>query len=135
MVRTYCGEALPKQHASLLRQPKPFLFSFLRDTETTGDNFDELLGHYFVIKKVDHAPSACLAHAPTQLFIFHQPEQGFGDVVNIRDIAKALLRLMKDEQLRRRMGEAGRRRVVDLFNYKVVAKKFVEIISRRLGIS
>ncbi len=42
---------------------------------------------------------------------------------------------MKDEQLRRRMGEAGRRRVVELFNYKVVAKKFVEIISRRLGIS
>jgi hypothetical protein len=32
------------------------------------------------------------------------------------------------------MGEAGRRRVVDLFDYRQVAKQFVEIISDRLGI-
>ena len=42
---------------------------------------------------------------------------------------------MQDEPLRHRMGEAGRRRVVELFDYKVVARKFVEIVSRRLGIS
>jgi hypothetical protein len=42
---------------------------------------------------------------------------------------------MQDEQLHRTMGEAGRRRMVKLFNYKVVAQKFVEIISRRLSIS
>jgi len=67
--------------------------------------------------------------------IIFDPPRVAGYRANIHDIAKALLRLMKDEQLRRRMGEAGRRRVVELFNYKVVAKKFVEIISRRLGIS
>src|SRR5260370_2741032 len=86
MVRTYCGEALPTRPASLLRWPKPFLFSFLRDTETTGDNFDELPGHDFVIKKLDRAPSPCLAHTATSLLIFHQPEKCFSDVVNTRAI-------------------------------------------------
>src|ERR1700746_3540644 len=57
MVRTYCGEALPRRLSSPARWSKPFLFSFLRDTETTGDNFDELPGHYFVIEKFDRAPS------------------------------------------------------------------------------
>jgi alpha-maltose-1-phosphate synthase len=45
------------------------------------------------------------------------------------------LRLMQDEQLHRTMGEAARQRMVKLFNYKLVAQKFVEIISRRLSIS
>jgi glycosyltransferase involved in cell wall biosynthesis len=52
----------------------------------------------------------------------------------VPDIAKYLLLLMRDSALRRRMGEAGRRRVVDLFDYRQVAKQFVEIISDRLGI-
>jgi starch synthase len=67
--------------------------------------------------------------------VIFDPPRVAGYRANISDIAKALLRLMQDEQLRRTMGEAGRRRVVKLFNYKVVAQKFVEIISRRLGIS
>jgi starch synthase len=67
--------------------------------------------------------------------IIFDPPRVAGYRANISDIAKALLRLMQDEQLRRTMGEAGRRRVVKLFNYKVVAQKFVEIISRRLSIS
>ena len=50
------------------------------------------------------------------------------------DIAKYLLRLMKDSALRRRMGEAGRKHVVELFDYRQVAKRFVEIVSDRLGI-
>jgi glycosyltransferase involved in cell wall biosynthesis len=53
---------------------------------------------------------------------------------SVPDIAKYLLLLMRDSALRRRMGEAGRRRVVDLFDYRQVAKQFVEIISDRLGI-
>jgi hypothetical protein len=32
------------------------------------------------------------------------------------------------------MGEAGRRRVVNLFDYRQVARQFMEIISDRLGI-
>jgi starch synthase len=41
---------------------------------------------------------------------------------------------MKDSALRRRMGEAGRKRVVELFDYRQVARQFVEIVSDRLGI-
>jgi len=53
---------------------------------------------------------------------------------SVPDIAKYLRLLMWDSALRQRMGEAGRRRVVDLFDYRQVAKQFVEIISDRLGI-
>jgi glycosyltransferase involved in cell wall biosynthesis len=53
---------------------------------------------------------------------------------NVQDIAKYLLMLMNDEALRNRMGNAGRERVVENFDYRVVAKKFVQIISEKLGI-
>jgi len=52
----------------------------------------------------------------------------------VPDIAKYLLRLMQDSALRQKMGEAGRKRVVELFDYRQVARKFVEIVSDRLGI-
>jgi hypothetical protein len=32
------------------------------------------------------------------------------------------------------MGEAGRKHVTELFDYRQVAKRFVEIVSDRLGI-
>jgi len=53
---------------------------------------------------------------------------------SVPDIAKYLLRLMKDSALRQHMGEAGRKRVVKLFDYRQVARQFVEIVSDRLGI-
>jgi glycosyltransferase involved in cell wall biosynthesis len=53
---------------------------------------------------------------------------------SVPDIAKYLLRLMKDSELRQRMGLAGRKRVVELFDYRQVAKRFVKIMSDRLGI-
>jgi glycosyltransferase involved in cell wall biosynthesis len=53
---------------------------------------------------------------------------------SVPDIAKYLLLLMRDSALRQRMGEAGRKRVVDLFDYRQVARQFVEIVSERLGI-
>jgi hypothetical protein len=68
----------------------------LRDTETTGDNLDELPGHYSVIKKLDHPPSACLAHTAAQLLIVHQPEQGLSDVVDIRAITCYTRRIESD---------------------------------------
>jgi glycosyltransferase involved in cell wall biosynthesis len=52
---------------------------------------------------------------------------------SVPDIAKYLLRLMKDGTLRERMGLAGRKRVVELFDYRQVARQFVEIVSDRLG--
>jgi len=53
---------------------------------------------------------------------------------DVQDIAQYLLRLMKDAPLREKMGLAGRARVEKLFNYRVVAKQFVKIITDRLGI-
>ena len=50
------------------------------------------------------------------------------------DIARYLLMLMQESSLRQRMGEAGRKRVVGLFGYRQVARRFVEIVSGRLGI-
>jgi starch synthase len=54
---------------------------------------------------------------------------------SIHDIAGYLLKLMKDPELRKTMGMAGRERVVKHYDYRVVAKKFVEIVQDRLGIS
>lgn len=53
---------------------------------------------------------------------------------DVQDIAKYLLRLMKDSELRESMGKAGRERVVEHFDYRVVAKKFVQIVNDKLGI-
>jgi starch synthase len=54
---------------------------------------------------------------------------------NVHDIAKYLLILMKDESLREKMGKAGRVRVVEHFDYRIVARRFVQIINDALGIN
>ena len=54
---------------------------------------------------------------------------------SVHDIAKYLMDLMTNADLRRTMGEAGRKRVVENFDYRVVAKRFVSVVSERLGIS
>ena len=54
---------------------------------------------------------------------------------NVQDIAKDLLILMNDESLRNKMGQAGRARVVANFDYRIVAKKFVEIMRDKLGLT
>jgi glycosyltransferase involved in cell wall biosynthesis len=53
---------------------------------------------------------------------------------NVHDIAKYLMILMTDAELRGKMGKAARERVVENFDYLIVAKRFVEIISEKLGI-
>lgn len=53
---------------------------------------------------------------------------------NTQDIAAYLLKLMEDENLRIKMGKAGRKRVVENFDYKVVTKKLLEILYNKLGI-
>jgi len=54
---------------------------------------------------------------------------------SVNDIANYLMDLMEDAGLRERMGKEGRKRVVEKFDYRVIAKRFVEIVSERLGIS
>lgn len=53
---------------------------------------------------------------------------------NVQDIGKYLMILMTDASLREKMGKAARERVVENFDYRVVAKRFVEIINDKLGI-
>ena len=53
---------------------------------------------------------------------------------NVQDIAKYLLQLMNDPELRQNMGEAAREHVVNNFDYRIVAKRFVQIIQNKLGI-
>jgi starch synthase len=54
---------------------------------------------------------------------------------SVHDIANYLMDLMQKPELREKMGKEGRQRVVEHFDYRVIAKKFVEITSRRLDIS
>jgi glycosyltransferase involved in cell wall biosynthesis len=53
---------------------------------------------------------------------------------SVHEIANYLMELMSDAQLRHRMGAAAREHVVAHFDYRVVARKFVDLMSQRLGI-
>lgn len=53
---------------------------------------------------------------------------------SVHDIAKYLTDLMTDAPLREKMGKEGRNRVVENFDYRVVAKRFVQIMNEKLGI-
>jgi len=53
---------------------------------------------------------------------------------SVDDIAKYLMELMTNPELCEKMGKAGRERVVANFDYRVVAKRFVQIINEKLGI-
>ena len=67
-------------------------------------------------------------------FVFKRPRT-VDYRASVNDIANYLMDLMQDAALREKMGKEGRRRVVENFDYRVIAKKFVEIISKRLDIS
>ena len=54
---------------------------------------------------------------------------------SVHDIANYLKELMSDSVLRQKMGSAARKRVVEKFDYRVVARKFLDILSTRLGIT
>ncbi|MGE5294305.1 MAG: glycosyltransferase, partial [Solirubrobacterales bacterium] len=54
---------------------------------------------------------------------------------SIHDIADYLLELMRNAELRTRMGEAGRKRAVENYSFRVIAKRFVQIIGERFGLS
>ena len=53
---------------------------------------------------------------------------------SVHDIANYLMDLMTDKPLREKMGKAARERVVENFDYRVVAKRFVHIMNEKLGI-
>ena len=54
---------------------------------------------------------------------------------SVHDIADYLMELMQNAELRRKMGEAGRKRVVENYHYRAVARRFVETVAGKLGIT
>jgi len=54
---------------------------------------------------------------------------------SVHDIANYMMDLMSDSTLRKKMGIAARKRVVERFDYRVVARKFIDILTTRLGVS
>ncbi len=67
-------------------------------------------------------------------FVFKRPRT-VDYRASVHDIANYLMDLMKDKELREKMGQEGRKRIVENFDYRVIAQRFIEIVSRRLGIS
>ena len=54
---------------------------------------------------------------------------------SVHDIANYLMDLMQKAELRKKMGEQGRKRALENYDYRVIAKRFVELASEKLGIS
>lgn len=54
---------------------------------------------------------------------------------DVGDLRQYFEVLMRDPGLRQRLGEAARKRVVEHFDYRLVARRFVEIVNKRLGIN
>ena len=54
---------------------------------------------------------------------------------SVQDISTYLLELMADPELRKKMGQAARKRVIERFDYRVVTRRFIDLINQRLGIS
>ncbi|MDO9529803.1 MAG: glycosyltransferase family 4 protein [Syntrophales bacterium] len=73
-------------------------------------------------------------HEPGHKVVFKSPRT-IDYRASVHDIANYLMDLMTNKELREKMGKAGRKRAVELFDYRVVARKFIEIVGRRLGIS
>jgi glycosyltransferase involved in cell wall biosynthesis len=53
---------------------------------------------------------------------------------DVQDIAKHLLSLMQDKTLREKMGQNARARVIENFDYRVVARRFLQILEDKLGL-
>jgi starch synthase len=54
---------------------------------------------------------------------------------SVHDIANYLMDLMQNADLRKKMGEAGRKRALENYDYRIIAKRFVKLVSEKLGIS
>ena len=54
---------------------------------------------------------------------------------SVHDIANYLMTLMENAELRKEMGQAARKHVVENYDYRVIAKRLIELVSEKLGIS
>jgi starch synthase len=99
-----------------------------------------------------HGETALLANVATEVWVKEAivgVDQGFDSSrrivfenpraadyrASVYDISEHLLALMNDRGLRERLGKAARVRVREKFDYRVVAKQFVDYVSHHLGVS
>jgi glycosyltransferase involved in cell wall biosynthesis len=97
-----------------------------------------------------HGETALLADVASEVWIKEAlvgPDQGFDSSrrivfphsraadyrASVHNIAEHLLTLMNDGALRKKMGETARRRVVENYDYRVVARRFVEATEKAFG--
>ena len=84
-----------------------------------------------VVNEVTLGPES--GYAPNHKVHFDEPRT-VDYRASIPEIAEHLMTLMTDAPLRKQMGMAGRERVVENFDYRVVAKRFVQLMNEKLGI-
>ncbi|MFH1585412.1 MAG: glycosyltransferase family 4 protein [archaeon] len=70
----------------------------------------------------------------TKQIVKFDPPKTFGYRANIDDLKNYTMRLLTDPDLCSKMGEAGRQHAVDNFDYKVIARRMLNVIRERLGV-
>jgi glycosyltransferase involved in cell wall biosynthesis len=95
-----------------------------------------------------HGETALLANVAQEIVLMETTLEDYGETrkvifdppriaeyrASVDDLADHLKLFMTDSGLREKMGEAVRAHVVQHFDYRVVAKQFVEIVNRKLGV-
>ena len=72
-----------------------------------------------------------MGYSTKQIVKFDKPKT-FAYRANVDQLAEYTLRLLKDPELCKRMGEEGRKHAVENFDYNVIARKMLRIIRERL---
>ena len=69
-----------------------------------------------------------------QLIKFKHPKT-FAYRADIDELQDFLMRLLTDEELCDKMGQQGRKHVVENLNYKYIANKMLDITNKKLGLA
>lgn len=128
------GFGMPQVEANACGKPVVGISAMgLLDTMVHGETAllarvgSEVLAHDAVV-----GPEAGLE--PGHRIVFPSPRV-VGYRADVEDLARHLYRVLTDTDLRLRLGEAGRKRAVQLFDYRVVAKRFLDIVCERLELT
>lgn len=121
------GFGMPQVEAGACEKPVVGINAMgLLDTMVDGKTaFLASVAQKIVVDKVILGPESGF---PEQHEIVFQHPRTVDYRASVPDIAEALLKLMNDAALREKMGKAGRLRAVEHFDYRVVARRFVELM-------
>lgn len=99
----------------------------------TLPSFEEPFGLVFLEAMAMRRPVAALSNGGTPEVVEHGRAGLLSEPYDIEAYAKNVLTLLKDSELRARMGEYGRQRVVDYFNAERMARDAVTAYQAILG--